>query len=140
MNDIEKDGDPFNISLGERCYFIGANGTVYTIGMSFSDENGKRVNVANCCKNADLMEQRAQYEVLSRLLWKYAIQHGGTGLGINGSDFVYCITRKLGVEKVSKTDVSLRPTFASKKAAESAISEVVAPFLEQHPDFDWLSA
>lgn len=86
--------------------------------------------IANYCTDKEIMEQRALHETLNRLLWRYAMEHGGEGnfeIAHDGTGFIVqnAIYKYFG------------QTFASHEIAKNAIEEVVKPFMEAHPDFKW---
>ena len=61
-------------------YFITAKGKA-EYGVELNDYHCSELyNVANYCTDKAIMEQRALHETLNRLLWRYAMEHGGTGI------------------------------------------------------------
>lgn len=88
-------------------------------------------DVANYCTDKAIMEQRAMHETLSRLLWRFSEQNGGSGVfGIadkgNGN---FCSM----IENYRYLD----PTFKTVDIANRAITEIIEPFMAEHPDFVW---
>ena len=88
-------------------------------------------DVANYCTDKAIMEQRAMHETLSRLLWRFSEQNGGSGVfGIadkgNGN---FCSM----IENYRYLD----PTFKTADIANRAITEIIKPFMAEHPDFVW---
>lgn len=88
-------------------------------------------DVANYCTDKAIMKQRAMWERLSRLLWRFSEQNGGSGVfGIadkgNGN---FCSM----IENYRYLD----PTFKTVDIANRAITEIIEPFMAEHPDFVW---
>ena len=88
-------------------------------------------DVANYCTDKAIMEQRAMWETLSRLLWRFSEQNGGKGN--------CCIARKENGSFFTMAGCYsyLEPTFINTKVARRAIEEVIEPFMAKHPNFVW---
>ena len=145
LQEIERkiaDG-PFARMRSDDYYFITAEGCVCTgceTGMIADDE---RYEAANYCRDKGLMEQRALHETLNRLLWRYSEEHGGDNpwdsQNIQAHYYIYLDTQN-SVLYVSYNDVYHVEGvvyFKEEYIAENAITEVVKPFMEAHPEFVW---
>lgn len=88
-------------------------------------------DVANYCTDKAIIEQRAMWENLSRLLWRFSEQNGGRGN--------FCIARKENGRFFAMAGCYsyLEPTFINTKVAKCAIDEVIEPFMAEHPNFVW---
>lgn len=122
--------NPFNkAKFGQMYYFINRYGVVD------ADYDNDTLDVltyeaANYCTDKAILEQRALHEWLNRLLWRYAMEHGGEGhfeICHNGEKFIVqnAIYKYLG------------QTFRTHAIAEAAIKEIVEPFMKAHPEFKW---
>ena len=140
--EIKKD-DPFESDYDDY-FYIGSDGDVVQdyncVGCSVSD---RRHKVANYCRDRGLLEQRALYETLNRLLWRYSMQHDGDKI-----DWDDRTTKKSVIYYDSKNG---RPQidwfsciryhgcvyFYTKEIAQNAIDEIIIPFMAEHPEFKW---
>lgn len=135
--------DPFARMRSDDYHFISAEGCVCIgceTGMIADDE---RYAVGNYCRDKGLMEQRALHETLNRLLWRYSEEHGGDNAwnsqNIQAHYYIYLDTQN-SVLYVSYNDayhVEGVVYFKEEYIAENAITEVVKPFMEAHPEFVW---
>jgi hypothetical protein len=127
-------------------YFITSMGTVNeAVDHGFDNGNGNdelRYRAANYCTDHDLIQQRAYNETLSRLLWRYSMEHDGDKIDwrIGIRQRKYKIIRSFDANKFDVTWVYnceniFTPYFISQGVAEAAIKEIIKPFMETHPDF-----
>ncbi len=121
--------NPFERSHGNY-YFITSYGNINEATEKNSGSDSLRHEAANYCTDKAIMEQRALYETLHRLLWRYAMENGGEGnyeICHNGNEFLVknTIYKYFG------------QTFSTYKIAQSAIKEIVEPFMKEHPEFKW---
>jgi len=97
---------------------------------------------ANYCTDEQLMQQRAYYETLSRLLWRLSMQNDGDKIDWEDMEqtkyYVYYDNRYKTFE-VSGYHYSqpLMTVFYSENIAKRAIDEIIEPFMKEHPDFVW---
>ena len=101
----------------------------------------KIFSVGNYCRNKELMEQRALHETLSRLLWRYSVEHDGEII-CYGLDWLYEISYNIRNHEFEVMWTSTRidegaVLFKKEETARNAIKEVIKPFLEEHPEFDY---
>ena len=68
---------PFKREWSEDYYYIDDEGFVRSANETFDNFGADRFNVANYCTDKAIMEQRALHETLSRLLWRYSMEHDG---------------------------------------------------------------
>ena len=108
------------------------------------DEDNKFFVVANYCTDDRLLKQRAMHETLERLLWRFACENGELSNPWFGNIVHHRISydsmnRKFNVSAVltGMSIKGLEPYFPSVEVAERAITEVIEPFMEEHPDFVW---
>lgn len=138
----EKAKNPFERKTDDKGYFyVNERGEVKpAIDRYFSMDSGC-FKVANYCRDKKLMEQRALYETLNRLLWRYSIEHDGEII-CYGLDCLYEISyniRKHGFE-IMWTNTRIDEgaiLFKKEETARNAIEEVIKPFLEEHPEFHY---
>ena len=132
---------PFSkVNNKEKYYFITSIG----IAMDNYDCNvntNARHKVANYCTDREIMEQRALHETLNRLLWRYSMEHKGNEVERNDDVSIYIIYYDHDKERwcvncrVYPQYFLGAPYFATMEIAESAIREIVEPFMAKHPDF-----
>ncbi len=131
---------PFERETYDAYCFITSYGTVnYDTDDKISTDDDK-YNVGNYCRDKGLMEQRALHETLNRLLWRYSEMHGGDNPW-DGSSHYYIYRRSdSGLYDVNLNDcyrVEGVVYFKEEYIALNAITEVVEPFMEAHPEFVW---
>ena len=132
--EVEKESPFERVQKGERFCYISYGGDVFTDFDVKSVSDDKAYAVANYCTDKNLMQQRAWFETLSRLLWRYSMEHGGNEIhGINyviykdGENYrIQCICNGY-----------LQPGFVDLQTAEDAINRIIIPFMAEHPDFKW---
>lgn len=132
--EVEKESPFERVQKGERFCYISYGGDVFTDFDVKSMSDDKAYAAANYCTDKDLMQQRAWFETLSRLLWRYSMEHGGNEI-YGGT----CVIYKDGNDYRVKCICNgyLQPGFIDFQTAENAIDEIVKPFLAEHPDFKW---
>lgn len=96
---------------------------------------------ANYCTDEAFMEQRALHETLNRLLWRYSEEHGGDNKPWDGYTPHYFLYFS-GLNKIiTGYNTLYKPIgviyFNDEGTANSAIQDVVKPFMEKHPEFKW---
>ena len=134
--------DPFKEGASPY-YFINSMGELKEDTEVHDIWQEERYAVANHCTDKELMEQRALHETLSRLLWRYSMQHGGREIDWNDNSkgkwliyFAYPVGKfNVAYHTIIRNISELH--FATRAAAESAIEEIVKPFMEKHPEFRW---
>ena len=133
--------NPFARKKKNTKYFsIVQNGTVdwhYDNVDSF--DNGC-FDVANYCTDKSIMEQRALHETLSRLLWRYSMEHDGDKIDwkcvSQAKWYVYYNTNsKTWSAGVAHSSFFLDTYFYTEAIARNAIEEIIKPFLATHPEF-----
>ena len=141
---IVAEKNPFERNIGDNYFYMGGNGNCYV--MADTDDytfDVKRYNVANYCHDKSLLEQRALHETLSRLLWRYSMIHGGDKIDWGShTEFKYCIQYDHTDDRFMTTNTSYIHRegviyFNSLDVAESAIKEIIEPFMKGNPDFVW---
>lgn len=126
---------PFKIIPGGTYYYINEAGNVLkTHDANIASDIGRR-NSSNYCTDEALMKQRALHETLNRLLWRYSREHGG--VDECGQRWEICYDDTLKWRAICVNAIYLAPTFSTRKIAEGAINEVVIPFIEAHPEFNY---
>lgn len=128
-------------------YFINTMGAVNEAvdgNHNGSGVDDLRYYAANYCTDKSLMEQRALHETLSRLLWRYSMEHDGDK--IDWSDDGHCSSKYyIYFDNANKkwdvyyicTYNDLATYFVDEETARAAIEEIIKPFMEAHPDFKW---
>lgn len=134
---FNKNTSCFNrVSFSDEYYYISEDGKVEKeIDCNFQiDED--RYNMANYCARKDYLEERLNVEILSRLLWRYSLEHKG-----NEIDWKNPNQRKYFIFQNTMADtwsVSSRlynkkndsTYFISQEIAQRAIDEIVKPFFK----------
>lgn len=136
--------EPFGRVHNERYFLINGNGRVSTMSADTnSPTDDELYAIGNYCRDKGLMEQRALHERLNRLLWRYSETHGGENAwdsqNIQAHYYIYLDTQN-SVLYVSYNDayhIEGVVYFKEEYIAENAITEVVKPFMEAHPEFVW---
>jgi hypothetical protein len=134
--------NPFErVKLSKGYYCITGTGKVIRT-YDMDDMNDRECHkVGNYCTDASLLQQRALHETLSRLLWRYSMEHDGDKIDWNISDqrkhyiFVDVDTNQFHVDHSWTCCGIDRIYFYSKRIAEDAIEEIIKPFMAQHPEF-----
>ncbi len=132
--------NPLERQKNKTYYYVTHNFDVcgtQDIGLSADD---KLYDIGNYCTDEAIMRQHALHIKLNQLLWRYSMTHGGDRIDCKSG--VYCIA--FGHENRCGDVISrINPGrtgeiyFVNSKIAEDAIVEVVKPFMEANPDFDW---
>lgn len=124
-------------------YYITNKGNV-EYGVEIDDFHCNELyKAANYCTDKAILEQRALHETLSRLLWRYSMEHDGDKIKWNDPNstkwFIYYDHRSCRFYAHNKWDFEYLGTisFCSKEIAEAAIKEVIEPFMKAHPEFKW---
>lgn len=129
--ELTKD-NPFNrAEMRKVYYYISHIGDVTFAYETETTLDKYGFDVANYCTDKEMMEQRAIWETLSRLLWRFSEQNGGGGMfGIaNKGNGNFC--------PIKENYRYLDPTFKTADIANRAITEIIKPFMAKHPDFVW---
>lgn len=134
-------GNPFErVEYGVPYYYIGCTGGVNNIIEEQDPIDNGYFAVANYCTDKSLMEQRDLHETLNRLLWRYSEEHGGDPEwdGKAYHWYIYCTSNGgLSYSNVWSAKIPGIVYFGSKQIAESAINDIIEPFLAEHPEFVW---
>ena len=135
-------GNPFKAVQGKSFYFINEYGAICE-----GEDYGAWVDetmyaIANYCHDKTMMKQRALYETLNRLLWRYSETHDGDEpWGQNMTTEHWFITTVNGDSMRIDADreINIKTPgvvyFKDRETTLSAIEEVVKPFLAKHPEF-----
>ena len=132
--------NPFaRVEQYEPFYFINNRGGV-EYGVETQDYRCENLHkVANYCADRAIMEQRALHELLSRLLWRYSMEHNGNENKAT-KYFVY-YSPQVGKWKYDYWAPSTCAVndiwFDTEEIARKAIVEIIEPFMEAHPEFKW---
>ena len=91
-------------------------------------------NIANYCTDKKIMQQRAIYETLNRLLWRYSMEHNGDKIRLN---HCWGLLYSNGAFEARELYGYIygECIFYDKSTAENAIKEIIRPFVKAHPDF-----
>lgn len=126
---------------GDTYFYLDDRGRVFGRMEEGVLSDTDRYAVANYCRIKSVMEQRALQETLNRELWRYSMEHDGDK--IDWSDdtqnkyYVYYehTLHILTVGNRHNLQYLSCVYFYSAEIAESAIEEIVKPFLRAHPEF-----
>lgn len=126
------ENNPFNrTEMHKLYYYISPIGDV-TFNYETRDYFDKNCfDVANYCTDKAIIERRAMWENLNRLLWRFSEQNGGSGV------FSIANKGKGNFCPMMENYRYLEPTFKTSDIAKRAIKEIVEPFMAEHPDFVW---
>ena len=126
----------------ERYYHIDCFGKVNEACEDKHKVDADLYEIANYCTDKNLMRQRAWHETLSRLLWRYSMEHDGDKIDWkNKNEWKYYIYFNFDDNKYAVDfnrfikDSSVY--FHTGEIAQKAIKEIVKPFMAEHPDFVW---
>lgn len=133
--EVEKESPFERVQKGERFCYISYGGDVFTDFDVKSVSDDKAYAAANYCTDKDLMQQRAWFETLSRLLWRYSMEHDGDKMCVN--DHYAICKAKDNFSVICAGYGYLMPSFINRQTAQNAIEEIVKPFMAEHPDFKW---
>lgn len=135
---LPKKKNPFeHAGWKEKYYAISIDGTVTECCSSHSKWNAMRYKIANYCTDKEMMEQRALYETLHRLLWRYSMSHQ---LSSENTKCIISYSRKYKEWQIFNCQdyyYSIGEiTYASREIAQMAIKTIIEPFLAEHPEFE----
>lgn len=134
--EVKKESPFKRVQQGEHFCYINYGGDVFTDfdGKTMSDD--KAYAAANYCTDKNLMQQRAWFETLSRLLWRYSMEHDGDKIQLN---HCWALIYNRGIFEARELwgYIFGECVFYSKETAQNAIEEIVKPFMAEHPDFKW---
>lgn len=133
--EVEKESPFERVQKGERFCYISYGGDVFTDFDVKSVSDDKAYAAANYCTDKDLMQQRAWFETLSRLLWRYSMEHDGDKMCVN--DHYAICKAKDNFSVICAGYGYLMPSFINRQTAQNAIEEIIKPFMKEHPDFKW---
>lgn len=133
--EVEKETPFKRVPDGKSYYYIEYFGEVESDSDDRVESDDKCYAAANYCTDKDLMQQRAWHETLSRLLWRYSMEHDGDKMCIN-DHYTICKTKD-NFSVICAGYGYLMPSFINRQIAQNAIEEIVNPFMAEHPDFKW---
>lgn len=138
----DKSGSPLKRQkIGERYYYIGGSGSVYSLEELDSGTDYNLFEAGNYCTNKELMHQRALHETLDRLLWRFSVENGEMDNPWDKKSLHYNIEYNFIKEcfQVFHGTIWCSSTiyFPSEELAYRAIDEIIKPFMGKHPDFVW---
>jgi hypothetical protein len=123
-------------------YYISNKGQV-ELGVEVQDFHCNGLyKAANYCTDRNLLQQRAYRETLSRLLWRYSMEHDGDKIDWKKNDeWKYCIMfendKNMYCVDCYRYLNNGCVYFHTNAIAENAIKEIIEPFMKEHPDFVW---
>ena len=137
--------NPFErVQKGEKYYCIEALGNVCSYTEDYYGIDEQAYDNANYCTDKAIMEQRALHETLNRLLWRYSMQNDGDKIEWHSDPnqnrtkaFIYYnhIEKKFDIHTRWDCQFFGCVWFNTYEVAQSAIKEIVEPFMKDHPDF-----
>ena len=121
---------------GQTFYYIGSDSNVGVTKECYSEFDNSCYRHGNYCTDNEILGQRALYETLNRLLWRYSMEHKGK-VSAYGITVRLCwgswIVLNLGFDY----NIPGVVYFDNEEIASSAIKEVIEPFMKAHPEFEW---
>lgn len=138
----KKTGNPLaRFESGGVYYRIDSCGQITPLREEGDALDRELYEIANYCRDEKMMKQRALHETLNRLLWRYSETHGGDLPWDSTNNFHYFISTggsgRLNVMYSNNAKTQGVVYFKDNKIAQSAIEEVVKPFLAEHTEFLW---
>lgn len=123
-------------------YFISTSGSVYADNDDHSEIDECCFNVANYCTDKSMMEQRALHETLSRLLWRYSMEHNGDKIDWRDTKTgkwyaCFDIEHNEWTANYVTHRFDVGVFFYNRRITEDAIEEIVKPFMKAHPEFEF---
>ena len=128
---------------GEKYYCISCNGNISKDIEIKTKKDSQCYETANYCTDRDLLQQQAYRETLNRLLWRFSMQNGGDKIDWeNNEQYKYYIyknymSNSLQLDVMCHSKDVLAVYFVSREIAQRAIDEIIKPFCENHPDFEF---
>ena len=135
--------EPFHrVESGQIFYYINRLGEIDTCSESYNSTNNEFYDVGNYCKDKRILGQRALHETLNRLLWRYSIENGEADNPWDGKNQHFYIYFNEGmctfmVDFCWSNHSSCDIYFPTEAVANKAITDIVIPFLADHPEFVW---
>lgn len=137
---------PFDrVEKDETYYLIDTDGKVYDSIEAHDEIDEAIYNAGNYCTDEKLLSQRAMHETLNRLLWRYSEENGGDNdwnmdeYPLNKHWYIY-FSQPNNEFFCTYNDAHKNAGivyFSTKEIANNAIQDIVLPFIEKHPDFEW---
>lgn len=140
-----KEKSPFErVAITKDYWYIAPEGDVILTKDYNTGVDCKQYKIANYCTDKELIEQRALHETLNRLLWRFSMENGGDKIDWNKTvqQRKYSILHN-GAENKFEVNVTYHLKnigtiyFISQSIAETAIKEIVQPFMKEYPEFKW---
>lgn len=148
-----KKSNPFKRIVDNSYYAISSYGEVLSTFDIGNERDDLHYATGNYCRDEQLLQQRALHETLNRLLWRFSMKNGEDENhwdGDSGHYVIYLITDNTHLNS-SDNEPTLCAYcakhiynkfqgvvyFPSIEIARQAISEIVMPFMKEHPDFVW---
>ncbi len=113
---------------------------------AYSSGDQNYYNVGNYCTDEAIMKQHALHMKLNNLLWRYSMTHNGEKIDWRNKEqdkYTICYNcafneyRTIHIWDCNYNCKYIGIYFINKEVAEAAIEEVVKPFINENPDFDW---
>lgn len=131
--------NPFaRVKEGDHYYIIECYGEVKRqTDIHGNARDNRFFDSGNYCTDKKIMEQRALHETLHRLLWRYSMEHK-----YKETPDYYTIRQNESGDWTSNMYSRRVMTFGeiafdTREIAKSAITEIVEPFMKEHPEFVW---
>lgn len=140
---IEKEKNPFErVQPDKKYYYINNEGNIEWYPEVNDNIDNNLYEMANYFNDAAFAEQIALRQLLYRKLLKFAYDNGyADTTEWNGFNDHWCIYYDSNDYKYYAAGYALHKFdvvwFPSEKAAKHAITEVIEPFMKEHPDFVW---
>lgn len=131
---------PFDrVNNNELYYLLGSDDIVAEIGEANGVFDDNQYECSNYFNDKDFAKQVMLHQLLFRKLLKFKLEREAAD-----KYFGYCFFVNLdgtAIPYIDETFIANRNCngvyFNERSTAELALEEVVAPFLEEHPDFIW---
>lgn len=118
----------------EPYFYITSDGFVERAVDFHYNEDGMRYDIANYCRDKNIMVDRAKIEVLNRLLWQFSLENGWCGNQWESTDsYKYFIAydyyeNEWDIRSVKTYEMPGLIYFVSEEVAQRALDEIIIPF------------
>lgn len=138
--------NPFEkVAEGEDYFIIDPDGQTFLMTDKCSDTDNWYYDNAAYFNDEEFTEQMSLKWLLNRKLEKYAWDNGAEDVEwdknrTNSHFCIHCLMseqRFVAPYEYGDGKVTGAVYFSSRKVAEKAITDVIEPFMEEHPEFRW---
>ena len=139
----KKRKNPFKRVAEDEVYFqIGTDGDVFSLYEDGTTSDEEAVSCVNYFNDEEFAKQVALHQLLYRKLLKFAYDNECEDTtewdGVNSHwHITYNKVNDVFITMKRRTSKELTICFSTEEGANRAITEVVEPFVKEHPEFVW---